>query len=154
MTHVNILDRGEDTSGGDMSGDVGESSEDDMNVVLVNTISPYYLVRYQGPLAVNVLAKYVERKVERACVHCIDMQEGYEDISFRGGRSVGESFQETVQAAVAKICDISQTGPTIVGLSIKWAAVEVAKREENRGRTVVTIICDTGERYLSTSLVQ
>ncbi len=35
-----------------------------------------------------------------------------------------------------------------------WAAVEVAKREENRGSTVVTIICDTGERYLSTSLVQ
>jgi cysteine synthase A len=35
-----------------------------------------------------------------------------------------------------------------------WAAVEVAKRAENKGKTVVTIICDTGERYLSTSLVQ
>jgi len=35
-----------------------------------------------------------------------------------------------------------------------WAAVEVAKREELAGKTIVTIICDTGERYLSTPLFQ
>ena len=33
-----------------------------------------------------------------------------------------------------------------------WAALEVAHRLENRGKLVVTIICDTGERYLSTTL--
>ncbi len=33
-----------------------------------------------------------------------------------------------------------------------WAALQVAAREENRGRLIVTVICDTGERYLSTSL--
>jgi cysteine synthase A len=33
-----------------------------------------------------------------------------------------------------------------------WAALEVARREENAGKTVATIICDTGERYLSTWL--
>jgi len=33
-----------------------------------------------------------------------------------------------------------------------WAAVEVAKRDEFAGKTIVTIICDTGERYLSTPL--
>ncbi|MEA1953647.1 MAG: cysteine synthase A [Campylobacterota bacterium] len=32
------------------------------------------------------------------------------------------------------------------------AAYEVAKREENRGKTIVTILCDTAERYLSTEL--
>jgi len=33
-----------------------------------------------------------------------------------------------------------------------WAALQVAGRKENEGKTVVTIICDTGERYLSTGL--
>ena len=33
-----------------------------------------------------------------------------------------------------------------------YAALEIAKRPENRGKTVVFIVCDTGERYLSTTL--
>ena len=33
-----------------------------------------------------------------------------------------------------------------------FAAMQLAKREEFRGKTIVTILCDTGERYLSTEL--
>jgi len=30
--------------------------------------------------------------------------------------------------------------------------VQVAERPENKGKTVVTFVCDTGERYISTEL--
>jgi cysteine synthase A len=35
-----------------------------------------------------------------------------------------------------------------------WAALEIAGRKESKGKTIVTVICDTGERYLSTWLFQ
>ena len=43
----------------------------------------------------------------------------------------------------------------LVGISAGanlFAAYEMAKRPENRGKTIVTILCDTAERYLSTEL--
>lgn len=35
-----------------------------------------------------------------------------------------------------------------------WAALQVAARPENKGKRIVTFICDTGERYLSTWLFE
>jgi cysteine synthase A len=43
------------------------------------------------------------------------------------------------------LCGISAGGNV-------WAALQLAKRAENAGKTIVTVICDSGERYLSTWL--
>jgi len=35
-----------------------------------------------------------------------------------------------------------------------WAAMQIAFRPENRGKQIVFLLCDTGERYLSTELIK
>ncbi len=66
-----------------------------------------------------------------------------------------EIIQVKNEDAFAVGKELSKTEGLLIGISsgaAAWAATELAKRPENAGKTIVVILPDTGERYLSTAL--
>lgn len=68
-------------------------------------------------------------------------------------------YDEVIKAknedAFATGKELSRTEGLLVGISsgaAVWAAAELAKRPQNAGKTIVAILPDTGERYLSTPI--
>ena len=70
---------------------------------------------------------------------------------------VDEIFKVTDDDALKTARQMAQKEGLLVGISsgaATYAALEIAKRAENKGKLIVVILPDTGERYLSTVLFQ
>ncbi|NLI91491.1 MAG: cysteine synthase A [Peptococcaceae bacterium] len=70
---------------------------------------------------------------------------------------VDEIFMVKADQAFETSRKLAQTEGLLVGISsgaAAFAASQVAKRPENKGKTIVVLLPDTGERYLSTALFQ
>ena len=66
-----------------------------------------------------------------------------------------EVIKVSNEDAYAMARKVAREEGLLVGISAGanlQAAYELAKRPENKGKTIVTILCDTAERYLSTEL--
>lgn len=73
----------------------------------------------------------------------------------KGNRQISECIQVSNDDAFAMARRLAKEEGILVGISSGAnvvAAIEVAKRPENKGKMIVTIACSTGERYLSTAL--
>jgi len=72
-----------------------------------------------------------------------------------GNPQIVECVQVTNDDAFAMARRLAKEEGLLVGISTGAnvvAALEVAKRPENKGKMIVTVACSTGERYLSTAL--
>lgn len=70
---------------------------------------------------------------------------------------IDEIFPVKSEAAFAATRALSRHEGLLVGISsgaAAHAATEIAKRPENKGKTIVVLLPDSGERYLSTPLFQ
>lgn len=68
---------------------------------------------------------------------------------------IDEIFQVSNDQAMETARQLARQEGILAGISSGanlYAAVEISKRPENKGKTIVFILCDTGERYLSTEL--
>ena len=67
----------------------------------------------------------------------------------------GEVIKVSNEDAIKTAKMLAKEEGLLVGISAGanvWAAMQVASRAEFAGKTILTILCDTGERYLSTAL--
>ena len=83
-----------------------------------------------------------------------------------GANFIPDTLDRTIYDEILPVTDenametakqLSRTEGLLVGISsgaAAWAAAELAKRPEYAGKTIVTLLPDTGERYLSTGIFE
>ena len=70
---------------------------------------------------------------------------------------VDEIIKVEYEYAVTTARRLAKEEGILVGISsgaAAWAGLQVAARPENKGKLIVVILPDTGERYLSTELFE
>jgi len=70
---------------------------------------------------------------------------------------IDEVIQVTIDDAIETARLLARSEGIFCGISsgaAAWAALQVASRKENTGKSIVFLLPDTGERYLSTDLVE
>src|SRR5512136_1703743 len=73
----------------------------------------------------------------------------------QGNQQIVECIQVTNEDSFAMARRLAKEEGILAGISSGanvWAAVQVARRPENKGKMIVTFACSAGERYLSTPL--
>ena len=136
--NVNIVVAGIGT-GGTITG-IGEylkSKNPDIQVVAVEPASsPVLSAGTAGPHKIQGIGAGFVPEVLNTTIYDKIMTVSNED-AFAAGKLIGR--QEGILVGISS------------GAAL-WAAIELAKNPENKGRTIVTILPDTGDRYLSTAL--
>ncbi|HBZ90350.1 MAG TPA: cysteine synthase A, partial [Lachnospiraceae bacterium] len=117
--------------------------------------------RYLKSKNSNVKIIAVEPKSSPVLTKGISGQHGIQGI---GANFVPEILDTSILDEIIDVEDeaafetgrmIGRTEGTLVGISsgaALWAAIQVAKREEARGKNIVVLLPDTGDRYLSTAM--